>query len=381
VDGRRRASRSGRRLLLVLHEPDLGGASRAVLSALPHLQALGWEVVVWVPSPGPARADLNARSTVVAGRPRLLRYGWGPLREPPGVAARLRSAPAYLAAFRGWLRSQAPDLVHANTLVTLPEALVARASGRPVLLHAHEILERGPKAAVAARLLRSAVDTVVAPSDAAAVPLRAAGLSPRVILNGVPLPELRPRRADGGPLVIGTVGTISHRKGSDVFLAAARRVGSQMPDVEFRMIGPCAGGPERAWAQHVVEAARSSGVTWGTRTDVNAELAGWDVFALPSRRDPFPLAVLEAMAAGLPVIATRVDGIPEQIPPGTGLLVESGDVEGVAAAMLELARRPDLRDALGAAARRRVETGLSVESQAQQLHEAYLATLTARAKR
>jgi glycosyltransferase involved in cell wall biosynthesis len=221
----------------------------------------------------------------------------------------------------------------------------------------------------------------LAPSKAAAAPLRHANVPARVVKYGVSLPEVASRPGGTGRLVVGTVGTISRRKGSDLFLAAARRVCQEVTDVEFRMIGGCASGPERTWAEALVDSARRSGVRSGTRADIFSELAEWDLFVLPSREDAFPLAVLEAMATGLPVIGTRVGGMPEQVTPETGILVDADDVEALAGAILKLARQPERRAAMGAAARRRVESDLTSERQAEHLHEAYLATLAACAER
>jgi glycosyltransferase involved in cell wall biosynthesis len=364
-----------RTVLVVLHEPDLLGASRAVLRVVPFLEELGWEFAFWAPAPGEAQAQLASRGYRWAGEPRLLRYGWGPLKAPPGPAARMRSVPGYLRRFRRWMEAQSPALVHANTLITIPEAVVARRARRGVVMHVHEVLPRGTRPAVAAWCVRRTAHTVVAPSLAAAAALRAAGLSPTVVRNGVPLPGNVRRRDGKGRLVIGTVGTISRGKGSDCFVAAAAHVRTALPQAEFRMIGAPASEPERSWAQALIASARAGGVRWGTTDDIFAELREWDLFVLPSRQDAFPLAVLEAMASGLPVVATRVGGIPEQVTPETGVLVEPGDGQALAAAILELAGQPDRLSAMGAAARARVQDGLSLERQAARLDEVYRATL------
>jgi mannosyltransferase len=104
---------------------------------------------------------------------------------------------------------------------------------------------------------------------------------------------------------------------------------------------------------------------------VAAELAGWDVFVLPSREDPFPLAVLEAMAAGLPVVATRSGGIVEQVTPETGVLVEAGDASALAAAVSELLDDPAARGSMGRAARERVTAEFGLDRQADALAAAY----------
>ena len=345
---------------------------------MPHLERLGWDFSFWTPSPGPLRDEIEERGHPASGEPRLLRYAWRPLKSPPGVMARARSVPGYLRRFRHWVERQRPDVVHANTSLLLPEAVVAHRGGYPVLIHVHEVLERSGRGRVAAWILRAASDEVVVPSQAAARALEDAGVPhPRVIRNGVPLPEgtSRSRASDERTTIVGTVATVSPRKGSGLFLAASRLVRQARPEVEFRMVGPLAQEPDRAWAQALTAAARDEGVRWSTTADVFGELARWDVFVLPSRQDPFPLVVLEAMAAELPVVATRVGGIPEQVVSGTGILVPPDDVKALSDAILDLVRRPEERARLGAAGLEHVARELSLERQATSMDEAYRASI------
>ena len=87
----------------------------------------------------------------------------------------------------------------------------------------------------------------------------------------------------------------------------------------------------------MIRRAEAAGIVYKERVETMEEFRSWDVFVLPSRTDPFPIAMLEAMAAGLPVIGTAVDGIAEQVTPECGRLVPPEDVEGLAEAMLWLA--------------------------------------------
>ncbi len=118
-----------------------------------------------------------------------------------------------------------------------------------------------------------------------------------------------------------------------------------------------------------------------TTTDAIAELRDWDVFVLPARRDPFPLVVLEAMAAGLPVVAARVDGIAEQVDASSAILVAPGDAGALAAAIGALLDDPVRRAALGAAGARRVASTFTPERHASELATAYRRTLLAAAGR
>jgi glycosyltransferase involved in cell wall biosynthesis len=365
---------SARRVAVALHEPVLGGATTAFLHALPQLERRGWSFTFWTPGRGAAEAELKGLGYPVAAAERQLRFSLASLREPPGAARRLSSVPGYLRRWRAWLAAQDAALLHSNSILTLPEAVSRPRSGSPVVLYAHEILPAGPRGALTARLARR-VDAVAAVSDAAATALRRWGVETTLVYPGTPTPRAirAPRR--NGRLVIGTLGTICRRKGSDLFLAAAESVRSEREDIEFRMAGSVVPGGEQEWARGVVDVALRRGVQHKPWVDSFAELAEWDIFVLASRRDPFPLAVLEAMAMGLAVVGTRVDGVPEQLGEDAGLLVEPGDADAIAAAVLRLADSPDLRASLGAAARRRVERKFTLEQQVAGLERFYYAAL------
>jgi glycosyltransferase involved in cell wall biosynthesis len=363
------------RIAVAFHEPVVGGAAIAVLRVLPELERRGWEFTFWTPGPGALRDELAGRGYEVAGEERLLRYSRAALSELPGPARRLASVPGYLARFRRWVRAEAPVLLHANTLIAIPEALTVRGTGVPALLYVHEILPAGLRGAVAARLIRRAARTVVTNSHASAAALRAQGVEAGVIHNGLVVPGPAPPRGPRRGPVIGTLGTISHRKGSDLFLALADRIREEIPNAEFRMVGPCPGGAEASWSQQVVEGARARGIEWRVVTDPFAELREWDALVMPSRNEPFGLAVVEAMAVGLPVVATSVGGLREIVTPDVGYLVPSEDLGELAKAVLALCRDERLRSEMGARARTRVEREFTVEKQAAALDRAYAATV------
>jgi glycosyltransferase involved in cell wall biosynthesis len=357
---------------VAFHETEVGGASLSVLRILPLLEERGWKFAFWTPGPGPLRAELEGAGHRVAGQPRLLRYSWDALRMPPGPVARLASVPGYLSGFRAWIRAASPSILHANTLLTIPEALAARGTGCSTLLYVHEILPKGLRGSTAAALARVGADTVIGNSQATVLALQRRGVSARLNYNGVQLPDRAQPSSRDGRLVIGTLGTVSRRKGSDLFLAAARRLQTKLPSAEFRMIGPCVEGPERSWAAQLVDAARASAIRCGTRRDPYQELRDWDVFVLPSRDEPFGLAAAEAMAMGIPVVATRVGGLPEVVGEEAGLLVEPDNVEALASAILDLARDSRLRSTMGLSGRARVKQKFTLEKQADGVHRAYL---------
>jgi glycosyltransferase involved in cell wall biosynthesis len=199
-----------------------------------------------------------------------------------------------------------------------------------------------------------------------------------VVHGGVPLDRFRPAPpdADPGP-AFGMVGALSRRKGIDVFAEAARLVRAEVPEARFELVGGFTEPLDAEWAGSVL--ARANGAVEHVEgADVAAVLPGWAALAVPSRADPFPNVVLEGMAAGLPVVGSRVDGIVEQVTPETGVLVRADDPRALAEALLALHRDPERRRAMGAAARARAESEFSLERQAAGLESAYLRAIGAR---
>jgi glycosyltransferase involved in cell wall biosynthesis len=367
---------SGRRVAVVFHEPHLGGATRSVTRIVPILAERGWEFSFWVSRPSELFDELAAQGFDVAGAPRHVEYSVRAWRLPPGPVARARSIPPYLRAFREFVRDRAPALVHANSIMAIAEAMVARKEGTAVLLHVHEMLPAGLRGNI---LRRGAwrLDEVVAVSEASAAPLRWRSNVPRIAYEGTPVPdEAATVRAEPDPFIVGTVAVVSTRKGSDIFVEAARLVMARSDRIRFEMVGAPNDAIERDWAQEVIRRAEAAGIVHHRSADTFECYRRWDAFALPSRADPFPIAMLEAMATGVPVIGARRDGLAEQITDECGLLVEPEDPEALAGAILELADRDqETRAAMGQAARERVASRFNLQRQADAVHEAYLAAL------
>ena len=172
----------------------------------------------------------------------------------------------------------------------------------------------------------------------------------RVVPNGVwadsfPAPSTDMRKGRR----VGTVAMFYPIKRVDLFLETARCVLRRRPDTEFVIVG---GGAEEAALR---QAARDLGDRirfLGIRSDVSDLLSTFDVFVLSSDFEGAGVGLIEAMLSGLPVVATRVGGVPEIVAEGsTGLLVPPGDVEAMTAGVLRLLKNPDLRQKMGAEAR------------------------------
>jgi glycosyltransferase involved in cell wall biosynthesis len=345
---------------------------------VPILERSGWHCAFWVPRPSVLFDELQGRGYEVDGAPRTVSYSLRALRLPPGPRERIASQPRYLARLRRWTREQAPDLAHVNSLTTLADAAALRALGLPVVAHIHEMIAPTRKGRLARAAIRAVATEAIAVSTACADRLAIGSWRPRLVHEAAPIPAEAPRRERGAgdPLVFGSVGVISRRKGSDLFVEAAAKVRAVRPAVEFELVGSPSDPLDASWAEGVLRRAAEVGVRHIPRADVPALLARWDAFALPSRRDPFPISMLEAMGSALPVVGARTDGIPEQLGEGeAGLLVPSDDSDALAAAMLRLADEGQLRTELGERARERVLANFTLERQADGVERAWAAAL------
>jgi glycosyltransferase involved in cell wall biosynthesis len=166
--------------------------------------------------------------------------------------------------------------------------------------------------------------------------------------------------------LIGAIGNVTPRKGAHYLVRALPRILAAAPDTMVMLVGEALSAryvaEVRATAEKLDVAAH---LLWlGHRDDVDAIMAAMDVCVLPSLSEPLGMAILEAMAAGLPVVATTVGGIPECLGDcPAGKLVPPADSEALAGAVVELLCNPTQRRTCGEEGRRRVREHFSAESQ------------------
>lgn len=258
--------------------------------------------------------------------------------------------------------------------------VMARIARRPYLLHVHggEFLrfyaqECGPCARWFIRRVFARAALVLALTEGWRE--RLSGICPEarieVLPNGVPLPALADRRSDRRPRVL-FLGILHRAKGTHDLVRAFARIAPSHP--EWTLV--CAGGGAveeiRALATELEIEDRVRCPGWLDSAAKNAELAAASVFALPSYAEGLPMALLEAMAWGLPVVATPVGGIPGAIRHShNGVLIAPGDVDALACALSELMRSRDRRRALGAAARATIEREFSLDASIEHLIHIY----------
>jgi glycosyltransferase involved in cell wall biosynthesis len=224
------------------------------------------------------------------------------------------------------------------------------------------------------------VDATVCVSAAMAATVRRTGVPPRrlvVIRNAVPegaftqadpsaRAELEALFSSRPRLLVGAAGRLSPEKGFEKLVEAAAEVVKEVPEVGFVIFGQ---GPLReALLKQIVELRLTDRVVLGGfRSDLPRLLPSLDLSVLPSYTEGLPVAVLEAMAAALPVVATAVGGTPEVIEDGvSGRLVPSGDAAALAGRMVELLGDNAGRRALGERARQRVRRHFTFAAQSEQ---------------
>jgi glycosyltransferase involved in cell wall biosynthesis len=160
--------------------------------------------------------------------------------------------------------------------------------------------------------------------------------------------------------VLGMVASFTERKDQGGLLVALDRVRRRVEDVVLLLIG--SGPLEQEVRAAVAREHLEDHVRFlGSRPDVLELLAGLDVFVLNSRFEGLPISLLEAMASEVPVVATRVGGVPEALIDGEGgRLIEPGDPAALAAALTELLLDPVRRGSMGAAGARRVAADFEI---------------------
>jgi len=289
-----------------------------------------------------------------------------------------------LRAFVDWCREKRFAIVHAADMPSNTFGVAGAAlAGVPVRIASRRDVNRGWTAAQLAlqRASYALAHVIAANSKAAAARLRVEHVSPRkiaVIPNGLELARFRVRSSHAPLRRVVTVANLRPEKGHAVLIRAAVRILDEFPDARFVFVG---NGTER---DALVELARACGVSHavsfaGHSEDVASYLAAADLFALPSRTEAFPNALLEAMAAGLPVVASAVGGIPEIVDDGqTGLLAAAGDPRALADRIARLMRDGQLAARLGTAARMVVAARFSFERMVSDFDRLYVSQLTRR---
>jgi glycosyltransferase involved in cell wall biosynthesis len=293
----------------------------------------------------------------------------------PGLAVRLAHA----------IRTHRIDVVHTHHVGPfLYGGLAARIARVPHIHteHSHELYDR-PRRRLLGRAMPVFSRVVCVSHELRAYRAETFGDAPTVIPNGVPVPPApsAERRATGrarmgvpaDAFVVGCVARLMPEKDHATLIAAFASVVAAIPDARLVLIG---------WgdlSDDLVALAAQLGISTnvlqlGGRDDVEALLPGLDVISLSSTREGLPLALLEGMAAGVPVVATDVGEVRALVDGGCGSVCEPNAPDALASLLLAYARDPERRRSEGAAGRARVIANYSGEAMVAAYNRVYRAT-------
>ena len=270
------------------------------------------------------------------------------------IGLRLRYAPYYVLRIAGILRDWRINVLHAHMYwANLYGSLAAKLAGVPVFITSehgknpwkkpyHQWIERNVISRVASKRICVSEDILNIRRDLDGIPERQLICMP----NGTDVP-VRKKHSPGERIVIGTLGRFVEAKDYISLIRSADIVRSSGHDFTLYILGD---GPERAAMEAEVRRLRLEDSIHmpGFQSDITEWLSRFDIFAMSSRREGQPMALLEAMAYGLPVVSTRVGGIPETLEDGKeGILVEPENPKALADALLVLMQDPKLCGRLG----------------------------------
>jgi glycosyltransferase involved in cell wall biosynthesis len=288
--------------------------------------------------------------------------------------------PPAILALRRIVRDTRPDLVHLHDPHALSSGLLALAltGGRPVVasrrvdFRLRGLLSRRKYAAVrraiaASRAIARVLETDGIPSDRIRVVYEGVADRPpqpggRAILTALGIPEDAP--------VVGNVAALTDHKDQATLVEAAHRVHAHRPDVRFVILGE---GEKRRELEARIGARALDGIVvlGGFRSDLDRLVPAFSLFCLSSRLEGLGTSLLDAMAFGLPIVATAAGGIPEAVEDGvTGRVVPTRDPEALAAAILDVLAA-DTGRAMGAAGRRRFEERFTAERMVDETLKVY----------
>lgn len=340
--------RSGRiHVLEVVGNAIVGGMETYVERLVENLPADRFAVTALCPFESPFTERLRARDVEVLVTPMP--------EDPPWASIQMACA---------MVKAGGIDVLHAH----LPNAhalagIAGRLTGKPVLatLHGHKV---GVLDLEIHRHAGTHLSVVCRQSYFHALGLGVSAGQLSCNPNGVDTEAFKPRPRPAGSLraaldistnapVVGFLGRLSPEKGPEVFLRAALLAHARLPDAHFVLVGD---GPLAASLAASIKTLRLEHRVHlaGLRRDVADVLNDIDVLVSSSHSEAMPLAVMEAMASGLPVVATRVGGLPDMVEQGeSGWLVAPNDYDDIATRLEQILATPAERERMGQAARAR----------------------------
>jgi len=360
------------RIVQICSARDLGGGEKHLADLANALATRGHDVYAIVVPRSPLCGELSA------------------LPKQNIVELPMRNSLNLISVFKlaRFLRERRIEIIHAHVARDYPLAALAasRANGTQLVLTRHVLFQLHKTH----RLTLRNVARVIAVSRAVFDSLRAQRVFDRskltVVYNGIDVDRFagtRKEMADKRPdsrFRVGMIGHIAPIKGHKEFLRAAAIVCQRRDDVDFVIVGEdksYKGENRRRIEKLIAELKIGPRVKLvGWTNDVAKMLGGFDLFVSPARAEPFGLTIVEAMAAGVPVLATMSEGACEIIDPDqTGRLVPLRDVDALAGAIDELLSDPHECQRLSANAQRAVRERFSLARMVDETEDVYLQVL------
>ena len=385
-----------------MHGAGKGGVEQSLFTLCKYLDKERFEPIVAVPEDGPLKASLDDMGVKTFITPMIW---WTPIR--------FQFNERYYYHFLGGLKERvrglasaieenAIDIVHSATLTVADGAVAAKLIGLPHIWHLHGNFTGGDHEPFGTywpidvlygivselSVKVAAVSETVKKFHAKYIPAEQIA----TIHNGIDLDNFDRLSTEDSTLLkdfpfikdkllIGLVGRIAKVKGTLDFIEAAAKVTVSRGDVSFLIIGH---EQEKEYAEQVRKRVlglnlQEKIIFTGARTDIPAILRRMGLLVLASKKEGLPYSCLEAMSAGLPVVATRCGGAEELVVDGdTGLLVPVGDPARLGEAITSVISDPEAMKKMGDAGRRRVETYFSGQACAEQFEKLYRNILESR---
>lgn len=382
------------KILFYNHTGKVSGAERVLLMIAARLDRSRFESVVLCPADGPLMGMLEPLGVrAVAIDPLSARFTARPIRLLKYLGSFFR----LMRAARAAVVAESPDIVHANSIrAGLVMTAATMGMRTRVVWHAHDLLPRHPlSTAIRAVALASPRTEIVAVSAAVVEAFRGKLLSRfparvrvTVIHNAVDLQLFQPHSSKRSEtqgqlgfseqeLIVGTIGQLTPRKGQLELIEAFAQIAREFPTAKLVVIGEALFNRDFEYADSLKKTAQQLGVAprvlfLGQREDVPDVTRALDVAVINSRAEPFGLTVVEAMAAGVPVLATAVDGIREIVEhERTGWLVKCDDRHSLATGLRNLLADNKLRAELSNRALSSVRARFAADRFMTDFHKLY----------
>mgnify|MGYP001151521257 CR=1 FL=1 len=382
-----------RRVLVPLHAPAWGGIHGIQEALGPALAARGWPLLVALPD-----ADVDSAQRLSSAGVEILPLPLGRFRRSVDPRLHVRSLADLARDVRQLgdvVRRHDVALVQVCGLHNVQGAIAARRCGRPIVWQLLSALVPRPIRLAMMPVVRRVADAVMTNGSGRTVQDAFPGLdrmgarwvpffSPVDTRRFAPDPARRARmreRLGFSPdtIVVGTVGNRTMQKGHDILVDAAAQARSLDPKLRFCIVGAPVESNARHYERDVIGKARAYGlldrpdlvIVDGAR-EIADFVTAFDIFTMTSRAEGIPLALIEAMAAGLPTVVPDVGGMAETSPDGrTGIVMRDPAAADYASAWVSLAADASRREAFGLAARVRAVDAFSADATADVHVEAF----------